>query len=98
MHESFGNVKDTRLATALEQEGVRKYWGISKDQVSICRDCEFRYVCTDCRAYVQQPGDDFSKPLKCGYDPYTNTWEDWTLNPLNKKVIEYYGLQELTKV
>ena len=47
---------------------------IKKDQISVCKDCEFRYVCTDCRAYTQNSGDQYSKPLKCNYDPYTATW------------------------
>jgi len=47
---------------------------ITKDQVAVCRDCEFRYVCTDCRAYTQDADDPYSKPAKCTYDPYTATW------------------------
>lgn len=97
MMESFGNVKDTRLATALNKKGFKKHWHTTKDRVNICKDCEFRYVCTDCRAYLQQPEDHLSKPLKCGYDPYTNTWENWATNPLSKKGIDYHGLEGLVK-
>ena len=71
---AFGNAADTPLVEALLAEGFRDLWGIGKDQVAVCRDCEFRYVCTDCRAFVADPADRFSKPAKCSYDPYTTAW------------------------
>jgi len=94
MKESFGNVRDTPLSSALHSTGFKDKWGIAKDQIAICRDCEFRYVCSDCRAYLEEPGNAFSKPLKCGYDPYTGTWEDWTRNPLKKKAAKFYGIKK----
>lgn len=97
MPESFGNIKDTTLQEALEKKDFKKYWNITKDQIDVCKDCEFRYVCTDCRAYTEDPEDDYSKPLKCGYSPYTNVWEEWSKNPLKQKAIEYYGMQDLIK-
>jgi len=97
MPESYGNIKDTTLKEALEKPGFKKYWNITKDQVSVCKDCEFRYICTDCRAYLENPEDIYSKPLKCGYNPYTGVWEEWSTNPLKKKAIEYYGMEDLVK-
>ncbi len=97
MVESFGNIKDTTLEEALNKKGFKKYWNITKDQINICKDCEFRNICTDCRAYTQDPNDIYSKPLKCGYDPYTNVWEDWSTNPLSKMAIEHYSMQEMVK-
>ncbi|NIG32274.1 grasp-with-spasm system SPASM domain peptide maturase, partial [Enterobacter sp. Ap-916] len=35
---------------------------------------------------------DTSKPLKCGYNPYTGEWEEWSINPLKQKAIKYYGM------
>jgi SPASM domain peptide maturase of grasp-with-spasm system len=97
MRESFGNINDTTLGAALSSPGFKKYWTIGKDQVSVCKDCEFRHVCTDCRAYTEEPGNAYAKPLKCGYDPYTNEWSEWSTNPLKQKAIAFYGMQELTK-
>ena len=74
MLESFGNIGQSTLKEVIDNPEFRKMWGITKDQISICKDCEFRYVCSDCRAFLQKPEDKFSKPLKCGYDPYTATW------------------------
>ena len=97
MPESFGNIKDTTLEQALNHPNFKKYWNITKDQTEVCKDCEFRHICTDCRAYIEKPEDQYSKPLKCGYNPYTNEWGEWSTNPLKQKVIEYYGMQELVK-
>lgn len=74
MPDSFGNAKTTRLRSAVMDETFRQYWEINKDQVEVCRDCEFRYVCPDCRAWVRPSAERFAKPSKCGYDPYTGTW------------------------
>lgn len=71
---SFGNVVDTPLRRAVDDPAFRVLWGIGKDQVEVCRDCEFRYICTDCRAWVRDPGDPRSKPARCSYDPYTARW------------------------
>ena len=97
MQKNFGNIKDTTLQEALGHKGFKKYWNTTKDQIEVCKDCEFRYVCTDCRAYIENPEDDYSKPLKCGYSPYTNKWEEWSTNPLKQKAIEYYGMKDLKK-
>ena len=102
MPQSFGNIKDTTIEEALNHKDFKKYWNINKDQIEICKDCEFRYICTDCRAYTERThtnkdGLDVSKPLKCGYDPYTGEWQEWSTNPLKEKAIKYYGMQDLVK-
>ncbi len=97
MAQSFGNVKDTTLEEALNHPDFKKYWNISKDQIEVCKDCEFRYICTDCRAYIEEPNNKYSKPLKCGYNPYTNVWEEWSTNPLKQRTVEYYRMQDLVK-
>ncbi len=95
MKDIYGNLfNDTLKEILLKQDFITK-WYLNKDKISKCKDCEFRYFCYDCRAYTQNPDDIYSKPLKCGYDPYTNKWEDWSTNPLSKKGIEYYGMKEL---
>lgn len=97
MVQSFGNIKDTTLEEALNHPNFKKYWNITKDQIEVCKDCEFRHICTDCRAYVEDPINIYSKPLKCGYNPYTNEWSEWSTNPLKQKAIEFYGMKDLVK-
>lgn len=95
MTESFGNIKDVTLEEAINHPNFKKYWNITKDQIEVCKDCEFRHICTDCRAYTENPENQYSKPLKCGYNPYTNVWEEWSINPLKQKAIKHYGMPEL---
>ncbi len=89
---NYGNITDTSFKDALKHPDFKKLWSINKDQIHVCKDCEFRYICTDCRAYVDDPKDIYSKPLKCGYNPYSGEWEAWAENPLKQKAIEYYQL------
>ena len=104
MSESFGNIQHQTLEEALIQHPFKKYWNLTKDQIETCKDCEFRYICTDCRAYTERThlnteGLDISKPLKCGYNPYSCEWEDWSENPLKREAIQYYqtaGLRRST--
>ncbi len=97
MAQSFGNIRDTTLEEVLAHPDFKKYWNVKKDHIAVCRDCEFRHICTDCRAYIENPEDMYSKPLKCGYNPYTAEWEEWSTNPLKQKAIAHYGMQALVK-
>ena len=102
MPQSFGNIRDITLEEALNHTDFKKYWNLTKDNIEVCKDCEFRYICTDCRAYTEMihensHGLDTSKPLKCGYNPYSGQWEEWSTNPLKEKAINFYGMQNLAK-
>lgn len=96
MKTAYGNIREISLQEALHTKGFTDLWGIHKDLIKTCRDCEFRYACSDCRAYLEDPDDLLSKPLKCGYDPYTATWEDWSSHPLKQKAIQHYGIPDTT--
>lgn len=69
MNQSFGEVHSTRLMDALNHSKFRDYWHITKDQINVCKQCELRYVCQDCRAYRMDMDDIYSKPMKCRYNP-----------------------------
>jgi len=97
MKDSYGNIRDTSLLEAVHAAGFREKWSISKDHISICRDCEFRYACSDCRAYLENPDDAFSKPLKCGYDPYSGTWNEWKENPAKLVTAKLYGIEPMMR-
>lgn len=97
MPKSYGNVNEISIDTVLLNDNFKEFWSITKDNIKVCKDCEYRYICMDCRAYTEQNhfsqnNLDISKPLKCGYDPYTGIWEEWSKNPLKRKIISYYGL------
>lgn len=73
--EIIGNIrKDTEKQL---EEKVINTWRMTKDDVEICRDCEFRYCCHDCRPLAKAiNGKIDSKYPRCCYDPYKGTWED----------------------
>lgn len=75
MVNSYGHILDTTLKEVVKKPAFKKLWEINKDQIDTCMDCEFRYMCTDCRAYIEDSADILSKPSKCNYDPYTATWK-----------------------
>jgi SPASM domain peptide maturase of grasp-with-spasm system len=72
--QSYGNASDTSLHSALARRDFKRLWDINKDQIEVCKDCEFRTICIDCRAYLTDPNNPYSKPAKCTYDPYTAQW------------------------
>lgn len=103
MPESFGNIHSSSLEEAFARSGFGKYWNLTKDHIEGCKDCEFRYIRTDCRAYTERShfdkdNLDISKPLKCGYDPYTGVWEKWTKNPLKQKAMKHYNLENISRL
>lgn len=67
MKQCYGNIKSTSLVDVCALRKFRSYWFITKDKIKVCKDCEYRYVCNDCRAFVKHK---FDKPKKCNYDPY----------------------------
>lgn len=91
MKLSFGNIEKVDLVEVAKLKKFQKLWNVSKDLIKVCRDCEYRNVCIDCRAYTEDPEDIFSKPLKCGYNPYKGKWEKWSNNPMKEKAMKFYG-------
>lgn len=57
------------LSNIIESLDFRKYWNIKKDDIEVCKDCEFRYNCLDCRAHTLDRNT-YSKPASCKYNPY----------------------------
>jgi radical SAM protein with 4Fe4S-binding SPASM domain len=77
--EICGNILATPLADVLNGQRLQQCWHTTKDQVEKCKDCEYRYACTDCRPLAQ--GSDAAKrwlacSVDCPYNPYTGKWEE----------------------
>ena len=83
------------MADVINNPNFIKRWRINKDQIEVCKNCEFRYICMDCRVYLEQPSNIYSKPLKCGYDPYSATWQEYSTNPLKEEAILFYKNQTI---
>lgn len=74
MEKDFGRVNSNqKIEGIIKQKGFQELWMVKKEQIDTCKICEFRLICTDCRAYVKHK---FDKPLKCNYNPYTAKWEN----------------------
>ncbi|MBD3366437.1 radical SAM protein [candidate division WWE3 bacterium] len=82
----LGSIKKTSLAGIIEETRTQEIWNATKDGVLVCKDCEYRYVCQDCRplakAEAHPRGNLMSAPPpRCTYNPYTGEWAAglWTL-------------------
>lgn len=72
--ESFGKMRGFDLEKIVQLKTFQKEWHITKESILICSDCEFRWMCSDCRVFIQDESNIYSKPSKCGYNPYISKW------------------------
>jgi SPASM domain peptide maturase of grasp-with-spasm system len=76
MPDSYGNIRSTSLSGVIRLPRFKEYWSIKKDDIETCRDCEYRYICTDCRAFTNNLNNKYSQPSKCTYNPYIALWKE----------------------
>lgn len=69
-NEIYGNIEKDKLIDIVNKENFKKYWNLNKDKIQKCSDCEFRYVCFDCRFFIEDKKNIYSKPINCNYNPY----------------------------
>ena len=66
------SLRSNSLYGVLEDYIKPVFWGLSKDKIEICKDCEYRYVCNDCRPISSSLHD---RGKICNYNPYTGKWD-----------------------
>ncbi len=66
---SYGIVGEIKIIDVVSNPAFQLYWKIKKDDIKICRDCELRHMCQDCRIFIEDSSDIYSKPQKCKYNP-----------------------------
>jgi SPASM domain peptide maturase of grasp-with-spasm system len=74
---NYGDVsKKNDLNNALINNEILDFWKVSKDKIEICKDCEYRYICSDGRIPFKERNEDifYQHKVKCNYDPYKNEW------------------------
>lgn len=74
---TFGNINKMSLGelkNLIESKRFRMLWSINKNMISICKDCEFRYVCVDNRIPSRSRGGVWHHKIDCEYNPYTGRW------------------------
>lgn len=70
-----GNIRHQSLSEIIHDQGMLDYWSLTKDRVEVCGDCEFRYVCEDCRPWAYGlTGNLHAKSPRCTYDPNHGEW------------------------
>jgi SPASM domain peptide maturase of grasp-with-spasm system len=75
MKINYGHVSEINIEQVVNLPEFQEWWVIKKDDINVCKECELRYFCHDCRAFTV--GDEnFGKPINCKYNPKTNIWED----------------------
>jgi SPASM domain peptide maturase of grasp-with-spasm system len=75
MNLTCGNVKEDKIKDVITTSEFQEMWNITKDQIEVCKDCEYRYMCLDCRAFVDNPDNMYSHPSRCNYNPYIAKWK-----------------------
>lgn len=75
MEHHYGHISNTNIENVVNLPEFQKWWHIKKDDIDVCKDCEFRHMCTDCRAFIKDPENIYSQPTKCTYNPYICKWE-----------------------
>ena len=70
----YGNVLEDPLADILERPSALVIRRITKDSIEICRDCEYRYACFDCRVKSKVGENFLAKPASCTYNPVKGFW------------------------
>ena len=75
MKKTYGIINDRSIKEIIENTDFKDIWFVNKDKVEVCSDCEFRYVCSDCRVFVDDQTNIYSRPAKCNYNPYIAKWK-----------------------
>ena len=74
---SYGNCKKTSIENILHNANTQKHWFWNYNNVNICKDCEYKYCCKDCRVLAKAVNGRLEdKTPRCKYDPYTGTWNN----------------------
>ena len=75
MNNNYGKFDASLFEKIIKSNDFQTYWNINKDKIDVCKDCEFRYMCTDCRAFIKDTENIYSQPAKCRYNPYISLWQ-----------------------
>lgn len=67
-----GNLRNGHLHDMLNSHIMN----MSKNDIDVCKDCEYRYLCLDCRPDSLN-GELYEKPWYCSYNPYSGKWESF---------------------
>jgi len=64
----------SNIQRSLENSQLKELWEIKKDDVLVCSDCEYRYMCPDGRIPVKNKRGIWYFNNECHYNPYICKW------------------------
>lgn len=73
----LGNIFKTPLSKIIYSEKSRKIRNVTKGDIEVCKDCEYRCCCFDCRVKARNFSgieNFYAKPSDCLYNPYEGKW------------------------
>ncbi|MEZ9822340.1 grasp-with-spasm system SPASM domain peptide maturase [Shewanella sp. 10N.286.45.A1] len=71
--KNYGHIDKENLINIASNKDFQSLWELNKDNIETCNLCEYRYACSDCRAYTEN-SKPLTKPEKCQYNPFTGEW------------------------
>jgi radical SAM protein with 4Fe4S-binding SPASM domain len=73
--DAIGDVQNRGIHKLFANSAQKTFWGMTKDHISGCSDCEYRYACVDCLALDLCASNSRQGVSMCGYDPRTSKWD-----------------------
>lgn len=87
------------MTEILESSILKETWELTKDKVLVCKHCEYRYACFDCRPLAEglSCGKSYSNAPypRCTYNPYTGEWGSgvWKMSSQGGVIYEELPIQ-----
>ena len=72
---NFGNVNTDSIEDVISSTRFQKQWNISNDRIEKCKECQFRYICSNQSEVVIKKGK-YYKVDNCGFNPRENKWDN----------------------
>ena len=77
LRKNCGSLADQSLGQILNSRNFSQFRDLTLDNVETCKDCEFRYACSDCRPISIGLGNGmYGKPPECKYNPYKARYDE----------------------
>lgn len=65
-----------KLLKIISSAIFQKYWLVSKKNIDVCRDCEYKNICIDNRLPKKRNKDEWYFEKECNYNPYISKWKN----------------------
>ncbi|MGB3466777.1 MAG: hypothetical protein WBA74_15965, partial [Cyclobacteriaceae bacterium] len=72
--KTFGKIGTADIRKLIDDSEFTMYFDIRKENLPVCRQCEFRHICLDRRIPEKDDNGNWRLPNECGYNPYQMLW------------------------